>query len=211
MNSSSSAAKAPRTRVLRGLTAPPVQLQAIEEFPPGVASGGQEPDTAAGYDVGFQAGYQEGLHAGQAAASAQARSGAARLERAVAALSGAAEELARRQALELRGLEDTIAAAAFELAAAVVGRELELSGSAGADALARALALVPSGVPVVARLHPDDAALMSPPDSVRLLADVAVEPGGCVLEVGDCRIDAQLGPALARARAVLLDGSETLS
>ena len=37
-----------------------------------------------------------------------------------------------------------------------------------------------------------------------VIADPAVEPGGCILEVGDSRIDAQLGSALDRVRAALL-------
>jgi flagellar assembly protein FliH len=157
--------------------------------------------------AGYQAGYEEGLATGRAAAAAEARAAAARLERAVSAVSAAAAELARRQALALAALEDTIAAAAFELAAAVVGREVALAANPGVDAVARALALAPSGVAAVARLHPEDAACVTAPESVRVLADPAVEPGGCVIEVGDCRIDAQLGPALARARAALLDGA----
>jgi flagellar assembly protein FliH len=194
--------------VLRGLTGPSLRLGVIEELP---AEAPAPPDPELEAIAGYQAGYEEGLAAGRAAAAAEGRAAALRLEQATAAVSAAAAALARRQALELAGLEDAIAAAAFELAAAVVGRELALSVSPGADALARALALAPSGVTAVARLHPDDAALVSAPDSVRVLPDPAVEPGGCVLEAGDCRIDAQLGPALARARAALLDGPEVLS
>jgi flagellar assembly protein FliH len=202
MSSLSSATKAPRARVLRGLTAPSVRLGVMAEIP---SDAPLAADAAADADAGYQAGYAEGLAAGRAAAGAEARAAGARLERATSAVVAAAAGLARRQALELAGLEDTIATAAFELAAAVVGRELQLSVSPGADALARALALAPSGVAAVARLHPDDAASVSAPDFVRVLSDPAVEPGGCVLEAGDCRIDAQLGPALARARAALLD------
>ncbi|HEV8625104.1 MAG TPA: FliH/SctL family protein [Acidimicrobiia bacterium] len=116
----------------------------------------------------------------------------------------AADDLRRRQALELKGLEDTLARTAFDLAAAVVGRELQLSSSPGADALARALALVPAGCVATARLHPNDvAALGAVSEAVAVIADPAIEPGGCILEVGDSRIDAQLGSALDRVRAAL--------
>jgi flagellar assembly protein FliH len=37
-----------------------------------------------------------------------------------------------------------------------------------------------------------------------VIPDPAVEAGGCILEVGDSRIDAQLGSALDRVRAALL-------
>src|SRR5436190_815966 len=40
--------------------------------------------------------------------------------------------------------------------------------------------------------------------AVTVIADPAVEPGGCILEVGDSRIDAQLGSALDRVRAALM-------
>jgi flagellar assembly protein FliH len=168
-----------------------------------------------GYEDGYRAGVAEGLAAGRAAAAAETAetvSGAGALCRS---LAEAAEDLRRRQALELEELEDTLARAAFDLAAAVVGRELQLSSSPGADALARALALVPAGCIAVARLHPGDvatlgaAAASSPgegpePPGVTVIADPAVEPGGCILEVGDSRIDAQLGPALDRVRAALV-------
>src|SRR5437773_1636371 len=101
----------------------------------------------------------------------------------------------------------TRARTAVDLAAAVVGRELQLSASPGSDALARALALVPAGCAAVARLHPDDVASVGDlSGAVTVIADPAVEPGGCILEVGDSRIDAQLGSALDRVRAALMGG-----
>jgi flagellar assembly protein FliH len=210
MSSSNSTATGPRARVLRGLSAPSLQVGVIEELPDEApAPADAELEAIAGY----QAGYEEGLAAGRAAAAAEGRAAALRLEQATAAVFAAAAGLAQRQALELTRLEDAIAAAAFELAAAVVGRELALSASPGADALARAMALVPAGSPVVARLHPADAELVLSssaagdtvvPPAVTVVPDPRVEPGGCLLDVGDAQIDAQLGSALDRARAALL-------
>jgi flagellar assembly protein FliH len=158
-----------------------------------------------GYDDGYQAGVAEGLAAGRAAAATEMGAAIARAEALCRSLAEAAEDLRRRQALELKGLEDTLARAAFDLATAVVGRELQLSSSPGDDALARALALVPAGCIATARLHPDDVrSLQAVTDPVTVIADPAVEAGGCILEVGDSRIDAQLGPALDRVRAALL-------
>ena len=158
-----------------------------------------------GYDDGYQAGMVEGLAAGRAAAAAEAAAAVARAEALFRSLVEAADDLRRRQALELSGLEDTLARTAFDLASAVVGRELQLSSSPGADALARALALVPAGCMATARLHPGDvASLGAAPEAVAVIADPAIEPGGCILEVGDSRIDAQLGSALDRVRAALL-------
>lgn len=161
--------------------------------------------TQQGYDDGYQAGFAEGLAAGRASAAAESAAALARIDALGRSLSEAAEDLRRRHALELKGLEDALARAAFDLAAAVVGRELQVSSSPGADALSRALALVPAGCMAAARLHPDDvASLDSASGAVTVIADPAIEPGGCILEVGDSRIDAQLGPALDRVRAALL-------
>jgi len=202
-----------RTRVLRGvavtrafspldaeLPGPPLEIDRT-------AAAAEE---RRGYDDGYAAGRAEGLAAGRAAASAEAASASARLEGLGRSLASAADDLRRRQALELAGLEDALARTAIDLAAAIVGRELAASASPGADALARALALVPAGCVAVARLHPTDVAALGDervgeaPAALTLIADPAVEPGGCILEVGDSRIDAQLGPALDRVRTALL-------
>jgi flagellar assembly protein FliH len=77
------------------------------------------------------------------------------------------------------------------------------------------LSLVPARGEVIARLHPDDLTTVVehgvglPGREVALVADPAVERGGAVVEVGPCRIDAQVGPALGRVRSALgvaLDG-----
>jgi flagellar assembly protein FliH len=157
-----------------------------------------------GYDDGYQAGLAEGLAAGRAAAVAESTAAVARAEALFRSLVEAADDLRGRQALELKGLEDALARTAFDLASAVVGRELQLSASPGADALARALALVPAGSIATARLHPNDvASLGAVSELVAVIPDPAIEPGGCILEVGDSRIDAQLGSALDRVRTAL--------
>lgn len=82
------------------------------------------------------------------------------------------------------------------------------------DALHRALGLVPEGADLIIRLHPDDvvAAAELPAlvaeqagvvGQVQVVSDEHVEPGGCVVDAGPCRIDAQIGPALDRARQLL--------
>jgi flagellar assembly protein FliH len=82
------------------------------------------------------------------------------------------------------------------------------------DALHRALGLVPEGADLIIRLHPDDvvAAAELPAlvaeqagvvGQVQVVSDEHVESGGCVVDAGPCRIDAQIGPALDRARQLL--------
>jgi flagellar assembly protein FliH len=168
-----------------------------------------EAEAQRGYDDGYQAGLVEGLASGRAAMAAESAAAAARLEAAALALADAAADLRRRQAMDLTALEDALAVAAVDLASAIIGRELELSASPGADALARALALVPAGSAAVARLHPADAAVLADAPfegtgALTVIPDPAVEAGGCILEVGDSRIDAQLGSALDRVRSALL-------
>lgn len=227
MSSSSSAA---RVRVLRGISVERAFSPLEAELPgppaeidPVVAAA----DERRGYDDGFRAGMAEGLAAGRAAMAAESSAYLARLEAIVRSLDEAAADLRRRQALELTGLEDALARTAVDLAAAIIGRELQVAESPGADALARALVLVPAGAKAIARLHPADAALLDEsrpassliaPDSmgapsgaastvppgVTIVADPSIDPGGCILEVGDSRIDAQLGSALDRVRAALL-------
>jgi flagellar assembly protein FliH len=204
MSSSSSA----RVRVLRGVSFERAFSPLESELPrPAVEV---DPVIAAaeelrGFDEGYRAGMAEGLAAGRAAMSAESAAHLARLEALIRSLDEAAADLRRRQALELAGLEDALARTAVDLASAVIGRELQVAASPGADALARAMGLVPAGATALARLHPADAALVTEtPTGVTILADPAIEPGGCILEVGDSRIDAQLGSALDRVRAALL-------
>ena len=207
MSSSSSAPAPARSRIIRGASFPHRVSPLEAEIPQPVAP--VDPVVAAaeerrGYDDGYRTGMAEGLAAGRAAMAAESVAATARLEDFGRSLAAAAEDLRRRQALELTGLEDALARTAVDLASAIIGRELQVSVSPGADALARALALVPAGSVAVARIHPADAAvLVEPPGGVTIIPDPAVESGGCILEVGDSRIDAQLGSALDRVRAAL--------
>jgi len=200
MSSSSSA----RVRVLRGVSVGRAFSPLEAEIPAPAAP--LDPAAAAAEEQrGYEEGYRAGLAEGRAAMAAETSTALARLGAMIRSVDEAAADLRRRQALELTGLEDALARTAVDLASAIIGRELEVAGSPGADALARALALVPAGASTIARLNPADAALINEaPPGVTIIADPAVESGGCILEVGDSRIDAQLGPALDRVRSALL-------
>jgi flagellar assembly protein FliH len=166
-----------------------------------------------GADAGFLAGHAQGLAEGRAEAAEEAAAERAALlharvaaEQLVAELSAAVEEARRQRAVAVDGIATELAEAALDLATAVLGREPQTP----ADALARALALAPAKATATARLHPEDLAMLDPADhpSVVLQPDAEVERGGCVLDLPDATIDAQLGPALERARAALLDTVE---
>ena len=133
--------------------------------------------------------------------------------RGLLALNRAADDLESRVTPTMDTAAEALATAAVALAEALLGRELALTGTPGMDAVRRALALAPRGGPLVIRLHPEDwsavhAALETRPEELsgrdfELLADASVEPAGCVVDCAATRIDAQLGPALARVREVL--------
>lgn len=217
-----------RGRVLRGVSTPgsgagPLDVELAPVAPPAPVTDSVPALVAVdeGYEAGYERGHAEGVAAGRAAAAAEAAEVAARLERALRAVTAAAADLRDRRALDFAGLEDDIAAAAFTMAEALVGRELATAAVPGVEAVARALRLAPPGVDAVVRLHPADAdevrrALNGPSGDadpsrrVTLVADPGVEAGGCVVDAGDCRVDAQLGSALARVRAALL-GQEATS
>jgi flagellar assembly protein FliH len=160
-------------------------------------------------EEGFQTGYAEGLARAEGAADAAGREAERRIQSAMAALMSGAGAFAQRQATALADIEDEVAALAFELATALIGRELASAQNPGRDAVARALGLAPHRVDVIIRLHPDDAALvpdpaeLAPGRGVTMVADPGVERGGCVLDAGGAHVDAQLGPALERVRAAL--------
>ena len=164
-------------------------------------------------------GYLDGHVAGWAAARndieaalADHRRSAVRLDSIATALDGALSELQRRDGVALATIERHVVALAARLATEIVGRELLAVDQPVLDALARAATLRPERGAVVVRVHPDDlgtaeeaiaADLLKWPDGARVLGDPAIEVGGCIVDVGACRIDAQLGPALERMRQAL--------
>jgi flagellar assembly protein FliH len=169
---------------------------------------------------GWAAGHAEGvtaaaevITAAEAAAEVRLADAQARWERrlasATAALGAAAAQLETTAAPVVDELRDTLLDAVVTLVGDLLGRELATADAAGLDALRRALTLCPTDAPVVVRLHPDDLAevpadeLAQLPASVTVVGDLAVERAGAVAEAGTTRVDAQLGAALERVRAVL--------
>ncbi|MFN3255996.1 MAG: FliH/SctL family protein [Ilumatobacter sp.] len=163
-------------------------------------------------DAGFREGYELGMAEARAdvdAAIADHRINADRLARCVEAFEAALADLRRRDALTVTDVESDVVAMAVELAAGLVGRELEHGDDAVLDAMRRALAMTPErGAPMI-RVHPDDEATAreaAEADLVRwgsdatVVADARVERGGCIVDLGGCRIDAQVSSALDRLR-----------
>jgi flagellar assembly protein FliH len=169
---------------------------------------------------GFAAGHAEGMTAAagviaeaERAAADQLAEVQARWERrlasATAAVGAAVTRLDEASIPVADEVRESIIGTVLTLVEDLVGRELALADSPVLDAVRRALTLCPADSPTVLRLHPDDLAEISAeslaelPDSVRVVADPAVERTGAIAETGAVRIDAQLMTALERVQAVL--------
>ncbi|GGM60963.1 FliH/SctL family protein [Dactylosporangium sucinum] len=170
--------------------------------------------------VGYASGWAQGMREAQASADEEADRVAAemeamagmhrrRVEQALQAVGAAAAELERRMVPAAQDVEDQIVATAFALAEAVLGRELRTAAEPGREALARALALAPSGSPVTVRLNPDDRRTIGQTDlvldgrAVSVVEDANLRPGDALAVCDATTVDARLGPALERVREVL--------
>ena len=163
------------------------------------------PRAVVGHVSATQAAYDAGVEAGRAAALAEVaeahEASHKAMEDAAAALHQAAGRLRAVRAEAVRADAHDAMSLVVELVEAIVGA---LPPSLDGSRLEDALALAPDDELAVVRLHPDDAsAALSLPIEAKVVADPAVEHGGCIVEVGPARIDAQIGPALRRLRAVL--------
>ena len=167
---------------------------------------------------GFAAGWAEGQRASLARSNAARdeqtlqvaeanRRAVARQEAAASALAAAAARCEETTRALHADLTDRAVDLALEIAAAILGREVELAVDPAADALRRALVPVALDVPLVVRLHPDDLAALDPTvlgdRPATVVPDARVAPGDAVVETEDGWIDSDVAGALARVRKVL--------
>lgn len=168
----------------------------------------------AGHRDGFEAGYEAGMTLAEVdvnAALNEHRRATERLVRAARSLEEGHRQLLDADRIELDAIEADVIELALSLATELLGRELRATDHPVRDALARAMRFVPERATPVAVVHPDDAAvaaqvLADDPQwrgGVEIVADPGIEPGGCVLEIGECRVDGQFGTALTRMREAL--------
>ncbi|WP_154792083.1 FliH/SctL family protein [Occultella kanbiaonis] len=123
---------------------------------------------------------------------------------AVAALSAAAARLDARETTTLLDAQDQLAAAAVDLAEAVLGIELADGDTSARAALTRALAGVRHEVVRTVRMHPDDIATLAGAQApVDLVADAALTRGDAMVDLDAGFLDAGIRTALGRARAAL--------
>jgi len=152
-------------------------------------------------DDTYAVGFADGKAAATAEQEQEMASARRRLEEAVSALMSAAAQLkqARTNAVALE-VHD-VARLAFELVELMVG---ETPRNLSQSVVERALTLAPDDGDLTVRVNPSDAETVNGlVTGVEIVADPEIEPGGCVVEVGATRIDAQIGPALERLRSVL--------
>lgn len=172
-------------------------------------------------------GYRDGYDAGMARAAVEIdaaiddhRRNALRLGELTAAFERAIDDLARRDRVALADIEPAVVELAVALATELLGRELDSVESPVVDALNRVIELVPDRGPPTVRVHPADADtareavaadVVRWSDEVAVVADATVERGGCVVDVGPCRIDGQFGRAVERMRDALVSGDDLLA
>ncbi|MET1085872.1 MAG: FliH/SctL family protein [Arthrobacter sp.] len=170
---------------------------------------------AAGYTAGLRAAEAERLNrleeleADYAARRGQLQSEAKRL---AGLLHSAAAALNARTIPTVTAAEETLVAAAVELAEAILGYELADRSKAARAALDRALSGT-KGLDVVSiRMNPQDLAVLNGVDlngvktgstGVALTADPSLNPGDAVADLPHGFLDATIGSALARVKEAL--------
>lgn len=213
--SSLSSHSTPRGRVVRGRDAN-VQHGVQRSAGRVTANGGLELDGPVAehiqqeaHKAGFESGYADGLRAAERQVMVQEVARAQEVETLRHCFGEAQQAFEQALGQALGDLEDALATASIMLAEAIIGRELAVAENPGKDAIVRALALAPHQFPVTARCHPDDVEQLGDPSTLfgnremTVIADPAVNRGGCVLQVGRTEIDAQLETAVERARKAL--------
>jgi flagellar assembly protein FliH len=176
----------------------------------------KEEARTAGYAEGWAQGQREAAVAAEAAADqaradqiAYAERRDAALRRAIGALSLAAEAAERQTAASAEELQDLILGYAFEIAEAIVGRELTDPETRGLDALRRVMTQVPTSGPVTVSLHPADYAVLDTADlehdgrPIRLRPNPSLQPGDAIAEIGSMTVDATVATAVARVHEAL--------
>lgn len=182
----------------------------------GVLSDLAEQAKYAGRAQGYANGWAEGRRAAEDQARADAAAAAARRalddrlrqdehDQAVAALRQAAAQLHAAAAAICATVEGQATDLAMRLVAELLGRELAVATQPGADAVRRALRLLPDEALVSVRLHPCDlgqAATELCPPGTRIIADPSLSRGDAVVESEQGVVDARLSTALERVAVV---------
>ncbi|WP_082177323.1 FliH/SctL family protein [Arthrobacter sp. RIT-PI-e] len=190
-------------------------------FPRLGSASGQAADDIA-FARGHAAGYASGLalahaelderraHAEAESAAARARAEAA-VQQRLRVLDSAVRALEARTAPVLAEARERILDTSFHVAELIVGHALEDEAASARAAVARALQGTGEDEVRAVHLHPADLALLTRDERIRpevvLVADASLGRGDAVTQLTDGTIDARLGAALDRVRAVFGAGS----
>lgn len=177
---------------------------------------GSMQEQARGHATGYAAGLRaaaaetERLRARLAAEhEAALHRGREEIRRAVEALNRAVRSLELSVIPAAETIQEDLAAAAIDLAEALLGQELKDSETSARAALTRALTGVPRAEVQAVRLHPSDLAALDletlSSADVRIKADRTLAPGDAVADFTHGYLDATLASAFRRARAALTD------
>lgn len=180
----------------------------------GIAERSHQAARAQGYATGWAEGRRVALARAEQDAEAVRRTAEAdRVRRdaehrdALAALDAAVAQLEQRTAAAVEALAGHTVEVALELTRAILGREVATATDPGADALRRAMALVPPHVDVTVRLNPADRDTLNPEavegSTVTVVGDPTVQRGDAVAETDDTFVDATIAAAFERVQEVL--------
>lgn len=175
----------------------------------------REAARAAGYTEGLAAGRAEGQAQGYAEGLARAE---AEARQQVEALRRLAENVRVEWARLVREAEEEVVRLALAIAEKVIRHTLAVDPQALAALVRAALEQVALTGTVRLRVHPQDWDALSRhwpavqptvgEGSYEIVADEQVRPGGCLIEAGPSRIDAQVETQLAAIRRALLGADE---
>ena len=203
----------PRVRVLRGLEPRLADIGTVSARPARdlvVDPRLVRDATEEGYRGGYEAGFAAGLDDAAAAIDSRELARADQLRAVLAHLTDAADTLPAAHAAVIAEIEARVVEVAFAIAVELVGHDLAHDDARGRAALVRALHLAPDTGFVRAHLHADDVATagdlasLAGGRAVTIVADSSLQPGDCIVDIEDTRIDARIAPAIERVRAVLL-------
>lgn len=167
-----------------------------------------------GYKRGYMAGYAEGARQAKAERAAELESQKAERAACQAQGAGLLSQLATatEKYLQVYGpreaqLSDELVRTAFDVAEAIVAREMTIRPDRALEMARSVLAGLPTG-PAMVRVNPLDEPLLADAaatlgngaQKVTVVADPAVSRGGCTVTSGATKVDARLMEALARAR-----------
>lgn len=170
--------------------------------------------------LGYAAGYAEGIRQAEtelgarraeleAQFSASIAHADARAARSAAAVDTAVAAMAARTTPLIEEVQDTLAAAALDLAEAILGVELSAGTNGARAAVTRVLSSVERAVITTIRMNPDDLSVISDviagnPD-LTFTADPELRRGDAIAVLPYGWLDARITTASSHARAELLN------